>query len=235
MLLNLDAGERDDETEGLWSMFDLLNCACGGHAGDARSMDRVAAFCARSTVKLGAHPSYPDRQGFGRRSPLAADAPAPGVERLGAVARLVERAVAEQCRALAQVARQRRVAVVAVKPHGSLYHDAAVRPEIAAALLRGVIDVLGRGVTVIGPGDGALREEAARLRLLYMREGFADRRMRTDGSLVPRGQADALIVDPAEAAAQAAVLAPTVDTICVHADTPGVVDIARAVREAVRG
>src|SRR5512139_2280477 len=69
VLLNLDAGELDSETEALWSQFDVLACACGGHAGDVVSMARVAAFCARSDhVQLGAHPSYPDREGFGRRS-----------------------------------------------------------------------------------------------------------------------------------------------------------------------
>jgi UPF0271 protein len=235
MLLNLDAGERDDETEGLWAMFDLLNCACGGHAGDPRSMDRVAAFCARSGVKLGAHPSYPDRPGFGRRSPLSAPAPGSDAARVRDAAAVVERSVAEQCRALAHVARHRRVAVVAVKPHGALYHDASSRPEIAGALLRGAIDALGRGVTVIGPSTGALRDEASRLRLLYAREGFADRRLREDGTLVPRSEDDALIVDPAEAAAQATAIASAVDTICIHADTPGAIDIARAVRKAVRG
>lgn len=234
MLLSLDAGERSDETEGLWMLFDLLNCACGGHAGDARSMDRVAVFCARTAVKLGAHPSYPDPEGFGRRSPLEATA-APDATRLREAASLVRQAVGEQCRALADIARRRGVAVVAVKPHGALYHDAATRPEIAAAVLQGAIDALGRGVTVIGPPSGALRDEAARLRLLYAREGFADRRMRADGSLVPRREPDALIVDPEEAAAQAMWLAPAFDTICVHGDSVGALAIARAVREAMRG
>lgn len=233
MILNLDAGERDDETEGLWALCDLLNCACGGHAGDARTMDRVTAFCARSGVRLGAHPSYPDRAGFGRRSPLARGALGP--DAVSDLAALVERAVAEQCRALAQVARLRRVAVVAVKPHGALYHDAAERPPIAAAFLRGAIEALGRGATVIGPATGALRDEAARQRLLYAREGFADRRMRPDGTLVPRSEHDAVIVDPVEAAAQAVALVPTVDTICIHGDTPGGLDIARAVRGVVHG
>lgn len=235
MILNLDAGERDDETEGLWALFDLLNCACGGHAGDTQSMSRVAAFCARSSVKLGAHPSYPDREGFGRRSPLSTDGAQLDPARERHVAALAEQAVAEQCRALAEVARQRRVVVVALKPHGALYHDASARPVIAAAVLRGAMDALGRGITVIGPPRGALCDEAARLRLLYAREGFADRRLHTDGSVVPRTEDDALIVDPAEAAAQALRLAPSVDTMCIHADTPGSGDIARAVREVVRG
>jgi UPF0271 protein len=233
MLLNLDAGERRDESEGLWTSFDLLNCACGGHAGDTWSMERVAVFCARTAVKLGAHPSYPDPEGFGRRSPLEAT-PAPDATRLSEIAALVEHAVREQCRTLADIARRRGVAVVAVKPHGALYHDAASRPEIAGAVLDGAVDALGRGVTVIGPPSGALRDEAAKRRLLYAREGFADRRTREDGSLVPRTEPDALIVDPHEAAAQATRLAPTLDTICIHGDTPGALAIARAVREALR-
>lgn len=232
-MLNLDAGERRDETEGLWTSFDLLNCACGGHAGDTRSMDRVAMFCARTAVKLGAHPSYPDPGGFGRRSPLEAT-PAPDATRLREIADLVAHSVGEQCRALADIARRRGVAVVAVKPHGALYHDAASRPEIAVAVLDGAVDALGRGITVIGPPSGALYDEAARRRLLYAREGFADRRVQADGSLVPRTDSDALIVDPGEAADQARRLAPALDTICIHGDTPGALAIARAVREALR-
>lgn len=235
MILNLDAGERPEESERLWALFDLLNCACGGHAGDEVEMTRVAAFCARAGVELGAHPSYPDRAGFGRRSPLSGDGGGPDASHVHEVASLVEGAVATQSRALADVAGRLGVAVVAVKPHGALYHDVAALPEIAAAFLRAAIDGLGRDVTVIGPAAGALRDQAARLRLRYAREGFADRRMRADRTLVPRGDDDALIVDPVEAATQAVALAPTVDTICIHADTPGAIEIARAVRRAVRG
>jgi len=190
-------------------------------------------FCSRTAVKLGAHPSYPDPEGFGRRSPLEATL-APDVTRLSEIAALVSRAVGEQCRALADVARRRGVAVVAVKPHGALYHDATSRPEIAAAVLDAAVDALGRGVTVIGPPSGALCDEAAKRRLLYAREGFADRRTHADGSLVRRSEPDALIVDPDEAAAQAVRLAPAIDTICIHGDTPGAAAIARAVREALR-
>ena len=66
MLINLDAGELPDESPELWALADVINCACGGHAGDADSMARVAAFCASSRIGLGAHPSYPDRARFGR-------------------------------------------------------------------------------------------------------------------------------------------------------------------------
>jgi len=230
MLLNLDAGERAGETDGLWLLFDLVNCACGGHAGDAASMDRVIRFCARTRVRLGAHPSYPDVEGFGRRSPFARA----GIN-VPALLRFVTDSVAAQCRTLNDLARFRGVAVVAVKPHGALYHDAASRTDVAEAVVTGAIDALGRGVSIVGPPAGALREATAAHGLMYLREGFADRRLRDDGSLVPRTEDDALIVEPAEAAAQAVALASIVDTLCLHSDTPGVMAIATAVRASLRG
>ncbi len=220
MFLNLDAGELASETEALWEQFDVLNCACGGHAGDAPSMARVARFCAGHGVRLGAHPSYPDRAGFGRTT-MAID-PAELADTIEA-----------QCRALAEIAAGHGVAVGSIKPHGALYHDARRDAAIAGAVLRGATAALGTGVLVIGPPTGALRDEAARRGLSYAREGFADRRMRADGTLVPRSEPDALIVDPAAAARQAASLVSQVDTICVHADTPGSLAIARAVRGAM--
>jgi UPF0271 protein len=217
--LNLDAGERDDETEELWALFDLLNIACGGHAGDAASMARVIGFCAgRDRPRAGAHPSYPDREGFGRHTLEIAPA-------------ALEAAIADQCAALAAIGRARGVAIEAIKPHGALYHDAAQRPELAAAVVRGAALALGNCV-VIGPARGALREAAEDAGLRYAREGFADRRTRADGSLVPRGDPGALVTDPREAAERARGLVD-VDTICVHADTPGALAIARAVRAAI--
>jgi UPF0271 protein len=221
--LNLDAGELPDETEELWGLFDVLAIACGGHAGDEASMERVVAFCARAgTPRIGAHPSYPDREYFGRRS-IAID-PAD-----------LTAAIAEQCGALARVAARHGVTVEYVKPHGALYHDAARTPVLAEAIVVAAIASLGDRVTVIGPPRGALRDAALARGLPYAREGFADRGLAPDGSLVPRGQPGALITDPAAAARQARALAASVDTICMHGDTPGALAIARAVREAVHG
>ena len=219
MLLELDAGERHDETEELWSLFDVLNVACGGHAGDEASMTRIAVFCAgRVRPRIGAHPSYPDREGFGRRTIAIGE---------DALAHTVER----QCAALVKIAREVRW----MKPHGALYHDAAAQPPLASAVIRGAVTALGKGFAVIGPPGGALRDAAAAAGLPYLREGFADRRMRRDGSLVPRSEPDALIGEPARAAEQARMLASEVDAMCVHGDTPGALAIARAVREALRG
>jgi UPF0271 protein len=222
-LLNLDAGELPDETEDLWSLFDLLNIACGGHAGDASSMARVVAFCAaHPRTRPGAHPSYPDRDGFGRR---ALHTPAPALAA----------SIAEQCAALDAIARVAGLTIEHVKPHGALYHDVAASAPLAAALLDGASQALGRPFTVVGPPRGALFEAAAARGLPYLREGFADRSRRPDGSLVPRAEPGALITDPAAAAAQALALSASgdIDTLCVHADTPGSLSIARAVRAAL--
>jgi UPF0271 protein len=218
VLLNLDAGEHEDEPEALWALFDILNIACGGHAGDAASMDRLVEFCARAVrPRPGAHPSYPDRQGFGRRS-LRIDP-----DDLAA-------SIADQCAALEVVAKKHGMEIAWMKPHGALYHDAGASEPIANAVMRGTVEALGWGTIVIGPPRGALLEACQGLGVRYLREGFADRRTRPDGTLVPRSEPNALLSDPAEAAARAVAIAKNVDTICVHSDTPGALEIARAVR-----
>jgi UPF0271 protein len=221
-LMNLDAGEHDDEPEALWALFDVLNIACGGHAGDAASMERVVRWCVASGRTIGAHPSYPDRPGFGRRT-MAIEPEA------------LAQSVAEQCAALAAIARGHGRTVEYVKPHGALYHDLARSSPLASAVVGAAAEALGDAVVVIGPPAGALRDAATARGLGYASEGFADRRMRDDGSLVPRTEPGALITDPATAAAQASLLATRLDTICCHADTPGALAIAGAVHKALRG
>ena len=221
-LMNLDAGEYPDEPEALWALFDILNIACGGHAGDAASMDRVIRWCAASRCAIGAHPSYPDRPSFGRRT-LAIEPAA------------LAATVGEQCTALSAIAGRHARDVAYVKPHGALYHDAAASDDLARVVVGAAADALGDGIVVIGPPAGALRKAAEARGLRYASEGFADRRMREDGSLVPRTEPGALLTEPTEAAAQARALAARVDTICVHADTPGALAIAGAVHKALRG
>ena len=123
-----------------------------------------------------------------------------------------------------------------VKAHGALYHEAAKRPEVARALLDGASRGLGtKELSVVGPPRGALLEEALSRGLRHAREGFADRAYRADGTLVPRSERGALLVDLGACTRQAIALAATgtIETICVHADTVGAVDIAAAVRDAL--
>jgi UPF0271 protein len=143
--------------------------------------------------------------------------------------------VAGQCARLAAVARIGGCAVSFLKPHGALYHAVGSDRAIARAFLEGAKDALGSGITGIGPSPSALADEAARASLAFAREGFADRATQADGSLVPRGVPGALVLDPVVAATRAKELATkrVADTVCVHGDTPGAVQIARAVRAAL--
>ena len=219
MLLNLDAGEHDSEPEALWALADVLAVACGGHAGDERSMAKLANFCVSHKIGLGAHPSYPDRANFGRVS-------------LQIAPKDLMFAIEQQCMALELAASQAGATIGWVKPHGALYHDASRDRALADAFLLGVRAVFGTNVAIIGPPSGPLRD-AALADFHYLREGFADRGTNPDGSLIPRGQPGALITDPALAVDRARELVGRVDTICIHADTPQALDIAQAVRKAI--
>ena len=215
--LNIDAGELPDEPAELYALAHVVNVACGGHAGDDASMRRVVAFCNQSGTAVGAHPSYPDREGFGRRAmAMTPDALAASVE--------------AQCAALRRATSDVRY----VKLHGALYHAANADPVVARAALVAATRALG-APTVLGPPAGALADVARELGLAYAREGFADRAVRADGSLVPRGEPGAMIDDPAAAAARARELAESgaVDTICVHGDGASALAVARAVRAAL--
>jgi UPF0271 protein len=216
--LNVDLGELPDEPPELYACANVVSVACGGHAGDAESMRRAIEQCMAHGARLGAHPSYPDRKGFGRmRMAIPPDE--------------LCRHVREQCARLQGFARAAGAPLAFVKPHGALYHVARDDEATAEAIVLGAQDVLGT-ITIIGPPEGALAKAAARARLGYAREGFADRATREDGTLVPRSDPGALVLDPAAAAARARALATGggIDTICVHGDTPGAVAIATAVR-----
>ncbi len=222
MLLNIDLGELPGEEEELYDHAHHASIACGGHAGDEPTMRRAVELCLRHWTHVGAHPSYPDREGFGRR-PMAMEAAD------------LRASVTEQCARLARVARSLGAATRFVKAHGALYHAAREDEAVATALVGGAVDALGAGITVVGPATGALATAASRAGLAFYREGFADRATRDDGTLVPRGEAGALILEPSVAAARALALLASgaVDTVCVHGDSPGAVAIARAVRRAL--
>lgn len=221
-LLNMDLGELEGEPEPLYALAHLANIACGGHAGDEGTMRRALELCVRHGTRAGAHPSYEDREGFGRREQAVAP-------------QVLRRQVASQCARLAALAAEAGVVLGHAKPHGALYHAANREPALARAVVEGVAEALGRGVVLMGPPKGALREAAEAAGLAYAREGFADRGMREDGSLIPRGQPGALLQEPAQARAQALRLATggAVDTLCVHGDTPGALAVAREVRSVL--
>nr|WP_274635895.1 5-oxoprolinase subunit PxpA [Microbacterium bovistercoris] len=235
--LNADLGETVDgaptaDDEAMFALVSSASIACGGHAGDAASMHAAVERADRTGVAIGAHPSYPDRAGFGR-SPMRI-----GQFELHAV-------MAEQLSSLSDAGADIRY----VKPHGALYHAAGADPEQAGAVVQAVAELserVGRGIPILGLGD-ALAEAATAIGLPFFREAFLDRGYLPDGSLVPRGEPGDLVHDPAAAAARAVRLARSgeveatdgtvveVDaaSFCLHGDTPESVELARAVRAAL--
>jgi len=218
-LLNIDAGEYENEPDALYALADALNIACGGHAGDAHSMRRVLLACVHHHTRAGAHPSYPDRANFGRRTMAISDSD-------------LARSIEAQCNALIEVAREVGIPIVHLKLHGALYHDAN-RSESLAKLCLNAARALGR-VAIVGPAVGAWPDEARARGLDYLVEGFADRGVRDDGTLIPRDQPGALITDPPQCAARAQALAQqSIGTLCVHGDTENALAIAIAVSDAL--
>jgi 5-oxoprolinase (ATP-hydrolysing) subunit A len=208
------------------------NVACGGHAGDERTMRAVVEAALVRGVSVGAHPSYVDRENFGRR---ALDVP-PATLRAQ---------VADQIGALLDVAAGLGAQVRYVKPHGALYSVIARDEEQADAVLAAVADT--GGLPVVGlPGSVFLRLAAAR-GLTPVAEAFADRGYLADGSLVPRTAPGALLTDADEVAARVIGLVTDgavraadgshvpldAQTVCVHSDTPGAPELAARVRAAV--
>jgi 5-oxoprolinase (ATP-hydrolysing) subunit A len=224
MDLNCDMGElADDRHEAaLMEYITSANIACGGHAGDEATMERTARLALARGVRIGAHPGYPDRANFGRvEMPMSEEEIATTVH-----AQIVR---------LEAVVRRLGGAIVHVKPHGALYNVAVRNQGVAWAIGEGVAR-WNREVPVFGLAGSPMLEVWRAMGLPVAGEAFADRRYEPDGTLRSRKFPDALITDPAEAAAQAARLARegSAQTICVHGDTPGAVNILAAVREALQ-
>jgi UPF0271 protein len=220
MDLNADVGEGVGADADLLPFVTSVNVACGFHAGEPILMDRVVGEAVAAGVAVGVHPGYPDVRGFGRRA-------------LDLKPAEIEADVLYQIGALAAFARAHGTSLRHVKPHGALYHRAATDAEAAQAVARGCARA-GVGVLVGPSGAEVMRRAAEANGLRFAAEAFADRRYAPDGGLLPRGSADALIVDPREAAEQAVRLAAeSADTLCVHGDTPGAAILVQAVRSAL--
>lgn len=236
--LNADVGE----SFGAWSLGDddrlfrlvtSVNIACGVHAGDPTVIRRTVRAAGAHGLALGAHPSYPDRQGFGRR---------PMHVPLGELEDLVLFQVA----ALAGVARAEGFALTHVKPHGALYNAAARDAAIADAIARAVRAV-DPHLALVGLAGSELLAAGLRAGLRTVAEAFADRGYQQDGTLVPRGLGGSVIHETEAAAERAIRLARKglvdavdgtpirvdADTLCIHGDTPGAAHIAGVIRHAL--
>lgn len=234
--LNADIGEsfgvwRLGDDEAMLDLVTSANVACGFHAGDAATIARTCRAAAERGVCIGAQVSYRDLAGFGRRfidvdpGELTADV----IYQIGAL------------QALANVAGSR---VSYVKPHGALYNSIVTHRDQARAVAAAVHSV-DRGLPVLGLADSAFFEEARELGLRTVPEAFADRAYRPDGRLVSRRKRNAVLDDPTVISERVAAMVTagrvdavdgssipvSVESICVHGDSPGAVQIAAAVRE----
>lgn len=216
--LNSDLGEGCAHDAELLPLITSANIACGFHAGDPATAHRTLALAARHGVQVGAHPSFPDREHFGRQE-------------MDRSAEQVVQDCVYQIGALTGLARLVGLPLRYLKPHGALYNMACRderygRPIVEAAVLFG-LPVLGL--------PGSRLEALCRGRCLFVAEGFADRRYLPDGSLVPRSRADAFLEEPAEAVRQVIWLVGErgVRTICVHGDNPQAVQFVKELRAAL--
>ncbi len=236
--LNCDMGElpeaiADGTQEALMRSVTSVNVACGGHAGDERTMRTTIEQALRAGVAVGAHPGYADRENFGRLE-------------LKLPAEAIADSVFEQVRALAEIAAACGARLAHVKPHGALYNQAVRNRELAEAIAKGVAR-WSRDVVLVGLAGSPMLDVFRGAGFAVAAEAFADRRYEPDGTLRSRKFEDALIRDPEEAGRRAlgiaergvviarggSEVAVDAQTICIHGDTPGAPQIAATVAQTL--
>ena len=231
--LNADVGEGCGQDASLMPLISSANIACGLHAGDAGTMREAVRLARDHNVAIGAHPSFPDREHFGRR-----EMQLPAAE--------VHGCIVAQVRTLADVAAAAGARLHHVKPHGALYNMAARDERLAEAVVAAVRSV-DPSLAVFGLAGSALVKAASRIGLRSVSEAFADRAYQADGSLLPRDRPGSVLDDETEVASRAVAMVrerrvAAVDgsrvsldagTICIHGDTPGAPALARRIRDAL--
>ena len=236
--LNCDMGESFGRWE-LGADADVMthissaNIACGAHAGDPAVMRRTIRLATAHGVACGAHPGFADLPGFGRREIPITPGEATDL-------------VLWQLGALAAIARSEGVTLRHVKPHGALYNMAARDAALGAAIASAVAQ-FDQTLVLFGLAGSSMLDAGRAAGLTVAAEGFADRAYEPDGSLTPRSVAGAVIHDLAVVVERAVRMVTEsrviarhgssiplhVDTICVHGDTPGAADLARALRRGL--
>jgi len=232
--LNCDMGEGYDSDALIMPFISSANIACGYHAGDENTMIRTISLARKQGVAIGAHPSYPDRENFGRKKmSLSADE--------------VYQLVTDQLRILHNIASDMGMPLHHVKPHGALYNTAASDPAIATAIAHAIADFDARMI-LYGLANSASGPAAQKLGLKFWNEAFADRTYTDEGLLTPRSETGALIENDEAAIAQvwqmleagtvlstngkAVSLEP--DTICIHGDGAHAVAFAQKIHASLQ-
>ena len=236
--LNADLGEYTG-LEGaardalIMDVVTSANIACGVHAGDLDVMKRSVDLAARRGVAIGAHPSFPDREGFGRRE-------------MNVLPAELEDVIVSQIEALSACCVAAGVRLRYVKPHGALYNLGA-RDEAVARTIADSVRRADSSLVLLGLYDSFLISEGERAGLTVASEGFPDRGYLDDGKLVPRVRADAVLHDPELVAARAVTMARdeyvnsvdgkrikvVPDSLCIHGDNPEALQLVKAARAAL--
>jgi UPF0271 protein len=231
--INCDLGEGVGNDELIMPYISSANIACGYHAGDETTMRQTVELCKKYNVAIGAHPSYPDRENFGRTDMLLH----PGE---------IYEMIIKQINSLEKIAAENDVAVHHVKPHGALYNMTARDKMLAPFVALAILDTNNKYI-LYGLSGSQLVKEGKNHGLKTASEAFADRTYKDDGTLSPRNKPGALIEDTGQAVAQVLQIVkegtvtsvtgkkiPIVaETICIHGDGEHAVEFAKAIRDAL--
>ncbi len=223
--INCDVGEGSTNEALLYPLISSCNIACGGHAGDDDSMREAIRLAKKNSLKIGAHPSYPDRSNFGR---LHLEMPADEFKV----------AIRQQLSALDKILLQEKGILHHIKAHGALYNDLYTDPGLAALFLQG-ISAYKQRCRIYVPYGSAIASEAQRQGYNVLFEAFGDRSYNADGRLVSRKVSGAVIEDPGAVMAQLLMIIREqkvkafngtaihieAHTFCIHGDTPSAFQI----------
>lgn len=223
--INADLGEGAENDAQIMSLIASCNIACDGHAGDLTSMKKTIVLAQKHQVKIGVHPSYPDRENFGRKSiQISSEA--------------LQKSLEQQLINFKTIADNQNAKIHHVKPHGALYNDAAKDEKISNVIVSAIFEVLGK-TTIYVPPQSTLSRVAKEAGLIVCPEAFIDRKYQEDGSLVSRKEKGALITDKLQAWNQLnnliesqqvetrseKMISMEASTFCIHGDQENTVEI----------
>lgn len=224
--INSDVGEGADNESQLMPYISSCNIACGGHAGTQESMEEMLAFAKAYSIKIGAHPSYPDKENFGRVVMDISDSD-------------LRKSIISQVKTLKNLAEKNDLQLHHIKPHGALYNLAAKDENIANIIVDSVL-AIDDHLSLYVPYKSVLQEVASQ-KLKTIVEGFADRKYLSDYSLMSRNQEGAVIIESNDVIQQVLGIAQhqkikvntgeflpfNAETVCIHSDTKNAITIAK--------
>ena len=235
--LNCDMGEGMENDAAIMPYITSANIACGYHAGDEETMKRTVELCLQYHVAIGAHPSYPDRENFGRIDLLNTELRVADLSQI----------ISDQVFKLQKICTELGTQLNHIKPHGALYNRAAKDEEVAAIICQTIAEI-DPHLILYGLSGSKMMHAAANYNLKFLNEVFADRTYNDDGSLTPRKEPNALIEDEEQAVEQvlemvnkktvtttSGKLIPIIaETICIHGDGKHAVLFAKGLSQIVR-